>query len=190
MFIFFPFSFVIPGGCFLATWCLFTVIYPHSGQQIPCSFSNYLHALATTPIRKVFLVPVCFCFAASPMKKNSKTYFPEQAGSGTRYPNPEDILCSTLGHKSQSPEDFCISEEHLDKLRVTSNITQPAENFWPTGAESWSQPRPTGKPGSALTQPQQQRQKNLPKYSGNQQKPHKQLHPPWFVIPATMSRRN
>lgn len=79
------------------------------------------------------------------MRKDSKTYFPEQAGSGTRYPNPEDILCSTLGHKSQSPEDFCINEEHLDKLRVTGNITQPAENSWPTGVERWSRPWPTGK---------------------------------------------
>lgn len=174
----FSFSFVIPGVFFF--FVPLTSFYwdlSSFRQQIPCSFSSHLHALAITPIRKVFFfVPVCFCFAASPPKKDSKTYFPEQAGSGTCYPNPEDILCSTLGHKSQSPEDFCINEEHLDKLRVTSNITQPAENFWPTGVERWSWSWPTGKwsggkRGSALTQPQQQRQKNLPKYLRSQLKP-------------------
>lgn len=91
-----------------------------------------------------FLFLSAFVIAASPTKKDSKTYFPEQAGSGTHYHSPEDILCSTLGHKSQSPEDICINEEHLDNLRGTSNTTQPAGNSWPTGVEGWSRPQPTG----------------------------------------------
>lgn len=56
-------------------------------------------------------------------------YFPEQTGNKTYYRNPQNILCSTLKHKSQNPEEICINEEHLDSLRVTSNITQRTANF-------------------------------------------------------------
>lgn len=52
----FPSAPLYLGVVSLATWHLFTVIYPHFRLQIPCSLSNHLHGLAITPIRKVFLL--------------------------------------------------------------------------------------------------------------------------------------
>lgn len=149
MYILFSFKFLIPGGCFFghltSFYCDLSSLQPTDSLfifKLPARTGNHTY-------QEGFLFLSAFVIAASPTKKDSKTYFPEQAGSGTRYHSPEDILCSTLGHKSQSPEDICINEEHLDNLRGTSNITQPAENFWPAGAERWSRPWPTGITASA-----------------------------------------
>lgn len=76
-----------------------------------------------------FFLPGCFCYCYKIYEKGLKMYFPEQTGNKTHYRNPQNILCSTLKHKSQNPEEICINEEHLDSLRVTSNITQRTANF-------------------------------------------------------------
>lgn len=124
----FSFSFLVPGGCFFghltSFYCDFSSLQPTDSLfifKLPACTGNPTY-------QEGFLFLSAFVIAASPTKKDSKTYFPEQAGSGTRYHSPEDILCSTLGHKSQSPEDICINEEHLDNLRGTSNTIQPAGN--------------------------------------------------------------
>lgn len=143
----FSLSFFIPGGCFLAIWHLFKPWFIITSDKrffvhFPITCMHWKSYISWMFLCSCILLLTACVIAISPTKKNLKTYFPEQTGSETRYHNPEDILCFTLKHKSENPEDICINEEHLDNLRVTSDITQRAENFWPTGVDRWSQPWP------------------------------------------------